>query len=105
MAKQYAALNKIDSQLQELKVVPDDESSTLQEEYEHMEFLAQRLLDRLEKSNDRSSSSSSKPAVPVELYADLPKIELSTFDGNPLQWRPFWDDFRATVHDRTIPTV
>ena len=105
MAKQYAALNKIDSQLQELKVVPDDESSTLQEEYEHMEFLAQRLLDRLEKSNDGSSSSSSKPAVPVESYADLPKIELSTFDGNPLQWRPFWDDFRATVHDRTIPTV
>ena len=32
---------------------------------------------------------------------DLPK-----FDGNPLDWEEFWDDFKQTVDDRAdIPTV
>ena len=30
----------------------------------------------------------------------LPKIEVSTFDGNILNWGMFWEQFRATIHSR-----
>ena len=29
----------------------------------------------------------------------LPKLEISEFDGNPVNWRGFWDQFKTTIHD------
>ena len=105
LEKQYANLNQVNSQLLELNVQPDVESQNLEEEYEELDFLARRLLSRLERNYDATSTSSPRTVMPADSYVDLPKLELAKFDGNPLQWRPFWDDFRATVHDRAIPTV
>ena len=31
----------------------------------------------------------------------LPKLNLPTFSGNPLQWFTFWDSFQAAVHSNT----
>ena len=31
----------------------------------------------------------------------LPKLNLSTFSGNPLRWFRFWDSFEAAVHSNT----
>ena len=31
----------------------------------------------------------------------LPKLDVPTFDGNILNWRSFWEQFRISVHDRT----
>ena len=31
----------------------------------------------------------------------LPKLNLPTFTGNPLQWFTFWDSFQAAVHSNT----
>ena len=33
--------------------------------------------------------------------AKLPKLEVSTFDGDLLKWKSFWDQFRVSIHDRT----
>ena len=44
---------------------------------------------------DDSVSSSS-----AELKVSLPKIKLEAFDGNPLNWISFWDQFKSAVHER-----
>ena len=31
---------------------------------------------------------------------NLPRIEIPTFDGNILNWRLFWEQFKAAVHDK-----
>ena len=31
----------------------------------------------------------------------LPKLEVSTFDGNVLNWTTFWEQFFVSVHSRT----
>ncbi|XP_065918799.1 uncharacterized protein [Dysidea avara] len=34
---------------------------------------------------------------PPLTFSRLPKLTLPTFNGNPLQWQPFWDSFTAGV--------
>lgn len=55
------------------------------------------LLSRINGSPHSESSSSN--------YAGLPKLTLPKFDGDFMKWRPFFDQFKASVHDRDIPTV
>ena len=31
---------------------------------------------------------------------NLPHIEIPTFDGSILNWRPFWEQFQAIIHDK-----
>ena len=31
---------------------------------------------------------------------NLPQIEIPTFDGNILNWRLFWEQFQAAVHNK-----
>uniref|UniRef100_A0A914UWK4 Uncharacterized protein n=1 Tax=Plectus sambesii TaxID=2011161 RepID=A0A914UWK4_9BILA len=38
-------------------------------------------------------------------WANLPKLELPTYDGDPLKWAGFWDTFEATVHTQEISPV
>jgi hypothetical protein len=33
----------------------------------------------------------------------LPKLETPKFDGNLLNWRVFWEQFKVSVHERNIP--
>ena len=36
----------------------------------------------------------------------LPKLELPSFDGNPLAWREFWDAFISAIHDNlSLPAI
>lgn len=30
-------------------------------------------------------------------YSRLPKLDLPTFDGNPLQWQTYWESFSTAV--------
>ena len=39
--------------------------------------------------------------VPDSKGVRLPKLEVPTFDGNILNWRCFWEQFRVSVHDRS----
>jgi hypothetical protein len=36
---------------------------------------------------------------------ELPKLQITSFGGNPLEWAEFWDDFTGTVHNRNDLTV
>ena len=38
--------------------------------------------------------------MPVISGTNLPRIEIPTFDGNILNWRLFWEQFQAAVHDK-----
>ena len=38
--------------------------------------------------------------------AKLPQIHLPKFDGDLTKWQPFWDQYKAVIHDQdTLPTV
>ena len=58
-------------------------------------------------NNDTSGTSSQDSAsARVTQHERLPEMDLPKFDGNPLDWEEFWDDFKQTVDDRTdIPSV
>ncbi len=44
----------------------------------------------------------SQTASAVEIQGiKLPKLEIPTFDGDILNWRTFWEQFRVSVHDRS----
>ena len=38
--------------------------------------------------------------TPFMAGVSLPRIEIPTFDGNILNWRLFWEQFQAAVHDK-----
>ena len=46
-----------------------------------------------------SMVSTSSNSSTVQNVSHLPKLILSTFDGNPLYWQSFWDSYQAAVHD------
>ena len=39
--------------------------------------------------------------INVNHSSSLPKLNLPTFSGNPLNWSTFWDSFEAAVHSNT----
>ena len=52
-------------------------------------------------SSSTSPSTASSLPVPDSKGVRLPKLEVPTFDGNILNWRCFWEQFRVSVHDRS----
>ena len=38
--------------------------------------------------------------TPLMANVNLPRIEIPRFDGNLLNWQPFWEQFQAAVHDK-----
>ena len=49
----------------------------------------------------RFLSTGSSPAASDGKGVKLPKLDVPTFDGNILNWRSFWEQFRVSVHDRS----
>ncbi len=47
------------------------------------------------------TKSEKSSAPPEQKGVRLPKLDVPTFDGNLLNWRSFWEQFRISVHDRT----
>jgi hypothetical protein len=41
----------------------------------------------------------STASIPPQNICRIPKLSLSVFAGNPLQWQSFWDSFDAPVHN------
>lgn len=56
------------------------------------------VQDNLSMSNHSDSSN-------ILQYSGLPKLVLPTFSGDPFEWRPFLDQFNASVHCRQIPKI
>ncbi|KAH7729268.1 Zinc knuckle family protein [Aphelenchoides avenae] len=60
--------------------------------------------ERASAMHNRSATNSNDTASEPMLY--LPRFELDKFDGNILQWQPFWESFEASIHNnRNIPAV
>ena len=56
-------------------------------------------------SNSSNSGSHTQPQlhdpthhVDRQFAVRLPKLELPVFNGEPLEWHPFWDCFEAAIH-------
>ena len=56
-------------------------------------------------SNSSNSGSHTQPQmydpthhVDQQFAIRLPKLELPLFNGEPLEWHPFWDCFEAAIH-------
>ena len=43
-------------------------------------------------------NSSFKQAPTPRIHIDLPKINIKSFGGNPLEWLTFWDSFSAAIN-------
>ena len=54
-----------------------------------------RLMERVKKE-----PSPPVIAPPILAGVNLPRIEIPTFDGSILNWRLFWEQFQAAVHDK-----
>ncbi|XP_063411636.1 uncharacterized protein LOC134694552 [Mytilus trossulus] len=48
----------------------------------------------------RSSMSTTHSSI----YHKLPKLNLPYFNGNLLNWQPFWDAYQSTIHDNQTLT-
>ena len=35
----------------------------------------------------------------------LPKLELKPFDGGIINWKPFWDQFNASIHSNNLRKI
>ena len=62
-------------------------------------FEARVTISRL-KEEERKAPTGDTFGTPMMDRVNLPRTEISKFDGNILNWRPFWEQFRAAIHDK-----
>ena len=54
------------------------------------------------KTETKKETAAETIGMPMTMGGvNLPRIEVPKFDGNILNWQPFWEQFRAAVHDKT----
>ena len=61
-----------------------------------------RLIKKLKTSSARRGSEASEMArhtSPSHPQVKLPKLQLSSFSGDPTQWTSFWDSFQSAIHN------
>ena len=55
--------------------------------------------ERVSAAREKDKFKRNKPSR----SSQLPRLKLSSFDGNPLEWREWSNMFKSTVHHRDIP--
>ena len=55
--------------------------------------------DRINKSPTPIPSAISSVSTPTTDQVNLPKLQLRKFDGSPLHWQSFWDQYAAVKHE------
>ena len=86
----------------------ENESEKFTEEATNIELDIRTKLNTLRKkmkSTQHEVSSSTSTTTRSKLreditYSKLPKLEISKFDGDFLQWQTFYDSFKAAIHDK-----
>ena len=74
------------------------------DDYEECKERASRIEQSLFEASVTISclteETKKKPIVLPMSGINLPRIKIPTFDGNIFNWRLFWEQFQATVHDK-----
>lgn len=111
MAEEVEALAR-DLKQQDALIEPHVIDAGLAEEYETVrrsQSLVTRMRTRLRRMIERASpkessvvdsdalSSSERPRNSGHLR--LPKLELQKFNGNKLEWQPFWEQYKQAIHE------
>ena len=58
-----------------------------------------KSLYLVDKHFKKDNCQPESPHTKLNNSARLPRLNLKTFDGNPLAFQPFWDIFKSTVHN------
>ena len=62
-------------------------------------------LKKLSSFEHRDDALSNSPESTTTVEAKLPKLELPKFDGDILNWTPFWEQFEAVVDNGDLPEI
>ncbi|RLC02303.1 MAG: hypothetical protein DRI57_30210, partial [Deltaproteobacteria bacterium] len=73
----------------------------------------QPIADILQRGHDKLrvlgqvNDAGSAPSQASSSYggANLPKINLPEFNGNPTEWTSFWESFEAVIDSTDLPTI
>ena len=74
--------------------------------YPRVSFNREGVLKSRSPSGERVSSAREQDKFKRDKpssSSQLPKLKLSSFDGNPVEWPEWSNMFKATVHHRDIP--
>lgn len=93
-------LAKVQDDLHRTELDESDELFKLQDTLEQQVFECSVKIKKLLSPACVPSESATPPPSETK-GVRLPKLEVPTFDGNILNWRSFWEQFRISVHDRT----
>jgi hypothetical protein len=83
----------------------DDIRQAIQRAIVHIDLILEKLKKKWNKDNGSSSlnleSSLSQAAIPPTSSSAviLPKLELKHFNGNIMEWTPFWDSYSSSIHE------
>ena len=77
--------------------IPEDDAlSTLHARLEECIFQSSHRLRKLLTPSETTTPAPAADPTGVK----LPKLDTPTFDGELLNWKPFWEQFCLAVHDR-----
>ena len=93
-------------------LLADEPDDTLEEEYQTICEYRDRAVSARSRADsylsdlraDSVSSIASASTFHVS-SVNLPKLNLPSFSGDLLDWRPFWSQYKAAVHDSPLPEV
>ena len=71
-----------------------DRASRIEQTLFDLRVTISRLLEKRQKPEPKAAE------IPVLSGINLPRIQIPTFDDNILNWRLFWEQFQAAVHDK-----
>ena len=105
LAKLDCVQSEVELEIDEDKLLMDiEEAADFREKSRVPRLSAAKILaDR--QSHEEASALSVSNQSHSQVAAKLPKIELSHFKGDPLQWTSFWEQFEVIVHNSDMPDV
>ncbi|CAB4039577.1 G2 M phase-specific E3 ubiquitin- ligase, partial [Paramuricea clavata] len=83
----------------------DDIRQAIQRAIVHIDLILEKLKKKWNKDSGSSpsnlESSLSQATVPhtSNSRVRLPKLELKHFNGNIMEWTPFWDSYSSSIHE------
>lgn len=93
-----------------IEMTSDDLEKELERQDEYQRFLVENI-DRLEVRIRRAqlahapTQNSNEQNDQRRVNVKHQKLELTSFDGDPLKWEEFWDDFTCSIDSRSDLTV